>query len=204
MQWQVVPAQELHRVDFYAHDWHSTNHLELAHVSGLQTVLTLQTTVDDLECKLEIDCHWNPNNAEWKRWDHYIAQHDYYRAIDVLEGLVVSRLFELTKMNQSETGKSAHLCGCSRVNCGSSGYKLRTKIANALRARSAAIRIAIKCYNEAATNLAELQPPLDMKTVLDYVFLAEFDLLRGSRHNLQDKPCSQLAERLAMNTWFKI
>ena len=89
-------------------------------------------------------------------------------------------------------------------NLGGSGYKLCTKIANALRARSAAIHTAIKCYNEAAIKLAEPQPPLDVKTVLDYVFLAEFDLLQGSRHNLQDKPWSQKAECLAMNTWFKI
>jgi hypothetical protein len=45
---------------------------------------------------------------------------------------------------------------------------------------------------------------LDAKTVLDYVFLAHFDLLQDSRHNVQEKPWSCHAEQLAMNTWYKI
>ena len=115
MQWRALPVHELHRVNFYAHDWHSTSCLEMAHASGLEMVLTLQTVVDDLEHKLQIDRHWDPNHAEWKQWEHYMTQRDYYRAIDVLEGLFVSRLFELTKMNQSETGKCAFQCCYSFV-----------------------------------------------------------------------------------------
>ena len=55
MQWRALPVHELRRVNFYAHDWHSTSRLEMARASGLEMVLTLQTAVDDLEHKLQID-----------------------------------------------------------------------------------------------------------------------------------------------------
>lgn len=55
-----------------------------------------------------------------------------------------------------------------------------------------------------AARLPTPRPILDAKTVLDYVFLAQFDLLRDSRHQVQEYPWSRPAERLAMNTWFKI
>ena len=60
------------------------------------------------------------------------------------------------------------------------GYKLCSKIDNALCALSAAICTAIKSYNDAALQLPVPRPVLDVKTVLDYMFLAEFDLLCDS------------------------
>ncbi|KAF8522985.1 hypothetical protein JB92DRAFT_2827420 [Gautieria morchelliformis] len=186
-QWRHTPATDLQQVTFYRSDWQSTSQIESAHISGLDSVLLLQKVVDDLEIKLDIDHQWEPGSEEWKHWEDYLVKREYHRAVDVLEGLVVSQLFELTKMNQSETG-----------------YKLRVKIANALKARSAAIRTAIMRYNEAAMRLSTPRPPLDTKTVLEYVFLAEFDLLRDSQHQVQDRPWSWPVERIAMTLWFKI
>jgi len=183
-QWHTIPIMELQSPGFYGKDWASTSKLENAQIVGLDSVLTLQRACSDLEGKLDIGKHWEPAGDEWKYWDNHLSQHNYYRAIDVLEGLVVSHLFELTKMNQSETGKCfPTLHHAMTDDFHAVGYKLCTKIANALHAWSAAIRTAIKSYNEAAIRLPVPQPTLDVKTVLDYVFLAEFDLLRNSRHH---------------------
>ncbi|KAF9070770.1 hypothetical protein BDP27DRAFT_1220166, partial [Rhodocollybia butyracea] len=83
------------------------------------------------------------------------------RALDRLEGLVVARLFELTKLNMSRTG-----------------YKLRTHIANALKARSQAICTTVTAYNDAAFELD--RPQLTWEQVLEYSFLSDFDLLRDA------------------------
>ncbi|KAK1216313.1 hypothetical protein PQX77_021062 [Marasmius sp. AFHP31] len=58
---------------------------------------------------------------------------DFQKAVDKLEGLIVARLFELTKMNMSGTG-----------------YRLRKHIAQALKARSKMVRTALEQYNAAA------------------------------------------------------
>src|SRR6266481_6283391 len=203
-QWRTIPIMELQHPHFYGKDWASTSKLENARIVGLDSVLTLQKACSDLECKLDIDKRWDPASDEWNYWDDHLAQHNYYRAIDTLEGLVVSRLFELTKMNQSETGKCLPMSHHVLTDDLVVGYKLRSKISNALHARSAAICTAIKSYNEAALRLPVPGPILDVKTVLDYVFLAEFDLLWDSRHHVHDKAWTRPAERLAMNTWFKI
>lgn len=105
IKWREVPVTELQQVSFYNSNWESTNHLEKARAAGLDSVLTLQQAAVDLEGKLSIERRWEPGSNDWNYWEDYISQREYYRAIDVLEGLVVARLFELTKMNQSETGK---------------------------------------------------------------------------------------------------
>lgn len=70
----------------------------------LDTVLVLQKAVADLETKLEIVIPWTPESPEWKGTEELIFHEEYCEALDRLEGLVVSRLFELTKMNQSGIG----------------------------------------------------------------------------------------------------
>jgi hypothetical protein len=105
IQWWEVLAAQLRQANFYENNWQSMNSLENARAAGLDTVLTLQKVAIDLQRKLAIDRRWDPDCTEWKKWESYVVQCDYYRFIDVLEGLVVARLFELTKMNQSETGQ---------------------------------------------------------------------------------------------------
>jgi hypothetical protein len=84
-----------------------------------------------------------------------------------------------------------------------SGYKLRTKIAAGLKARSKAILTAIQEYNRCAAQLVPSRPPLEVNRVLEYVFLAEFDLLRDSRFQIQGHPWTRQGEREAMNKYFK-
>ena len=85
--------------------------------STSKLVLTLQKACSDLECKLDIKKHWDLTSDEWNYWDDHLAQCNYYHAIDTLEGLVVSRLFELTKMNQSETGKCLQMVHHPCLDC---------------------------------------------------------------------------------------
>jgi len=60
--------------------------------------------VQDLEIKLEIAERWQPSSAKWQATAEMVVRRAYQRSLDQLEGLVISRMFELTKMNQSQTG----------------------------------------------------------------------------------------------------
>lgn len=58
-----------------------------------------------LELQLDIAQRWTPSSPEYIYTTEFIKRRKYLRAVDVLESLVVQRLFELTKMNHSGTGK---------------------------------------------------------------------------------------------------
>lgn len=47
---------------------------------------------------------WVPGSEEWERVQKLVSKAKYQKALDKLEGLVVARLFELTKLNMSRTG----------------------------------------------------------------------------------------------------
>ena len=51
-----------------------------------------------------IDC-WVIGGPECEETVKLVSMHKYQRALDDLEGLVIARIFELTKMNRSQTGK---------------------------------------------------------------------------------------------------
>ncbi len=69
----------------------------------------LMLEVADLEVLLGISTSWQPADAEYMRVAQYIATRKYQRALSNLQRLVVQRLFELQKMNLSQTGKSSHV-----------------------------------------------------------------------------------------------
>lgn len=60
--------------------------------------------VCDLEARLNIAVRWMPGSFEWQDTAKLVARRQYQRALDHLEGLVVSRILELTRMNMSRTG----------------------------------------------------------------------------------------------------
>jgi len=62
--------------------------------------------VQDLEKKLNISVRWEPGSDDWVRTGKLVTMRKYQRALDRLEGLIVARMFELTKMNMSQTGES--------------------------------------------------------------------------------------------------
>ena len=59
-----------------------------------------------LENKLNILQRWERGSPEWQAAGEKVSMRTYQRCIDVLEGLIVARMFELTKMNRSQTGKA--------------------------------------------------------------------------------------------------
>ncbi|KAJ7866792.1 hypothetical protein B0H14DRAFT_2347310, partial [Mycena olivaceomarginata] len=105
-----------------------------------------------------------------------IKRRKYAVALDALELLIVERIFELTKMNQSQTGSSAGI----------------EKIA------------AIDRYNEATGALNPPMPSITWEQVVEYAFLADFVILRDTRAEIQSKPWMRPAYRLAMDRYFKI
>ncbi|KAG0695695.1 hypothetical protein DFH29DRAFT_984896 [Suillus ampliporus] len=143
--------------------------------------------VQELESKLEITQRWVPEDAEWQNAAIMVANRKYQRALDNLEGLVVARIFELTKMNRSGTG-----------------YKMRKHIAKALQTRSAAIRTALERYNSAARTLSPPRQTLKWEEVVEYAFLADFDLLRNSREDVSQQQWATPTARQATNLYFKM
>jgi hypothetical protein len=60
--------------------------------------------VQELETRLGVVKRWDLGSPEWQRAGELVAMRRYQRALDHLEGLIVARMFELTKMNMSQTG----------------------------------------------------------------------------------------------------
>ncbi|KAJ7159890.1 hypothetical protein C8R43DRAFT_881551 [Mycena crocata] len=140
--------------------------------------------VQELEDILEIANRWTTSSPKWVATVAAVKQRKYQMALDALELLIVERIFELTKMNQSQTG-----------------YKMRKHIAKALQARSKAVKNAIERYNAAAMVMS---PPMPELTLVEYVFLADFDILRDTRAEIQSRPWTRPSFRLAMDSYFKI
>ncbi|KAG6843747.1 hypothetical protein H0H87_001002, partial [Tephrocybe sp. NHM501043] len=133
----------------------------LQHV--LEDVEWATATVQELEVKMGIQQQWTPTSPEWVQAGLKVGQWQYQQCLNELEWLVVSRIFKLTKMNMSQTG-----------------YKQRKHLGKALKARSQAICTALDHYNAAASHLSPPCPPLTWNKVIDYTFLADFDLLQHS------------------------
>src|SRR5882672_1680710 len=70
-------------------------------------VVYLQTELQSVEERLQVGERWTPDSPEYQSASKYLCIQTYQRAIDKLEGLVVQRLFELTKANVSQTGQLA-------------------------------------------------------------------------------------------------
>ena len=85
-----------------------------------------------------------------------------------------------------------------------SGYKLRKHIGNALKARSKAVRTALQNYNIAAQALVPARPPLSWDDIVEYVFLADFDLLSDTRSDVRLKEWAKPASRVLLDQHFKM
>ncbi|KAJ7619742.1 hypothetical protein FB45DRAFT_1033581 [Roridomyces roridus] len=141
----------------------------------------------DIEQELGITTRWTPTSPSYIAAEEEARSLEYQRALDRLELLVVERLFELTKMNQSGTG-----------------YKMRKHIAKSLQARSKAVRSAVAKYNAAAAAVTPPRDHVDIEQVLEYAFLADFDLLRHSHHEVHRQYWARPAYRAVMNRWFRL
>ncbi|KAI6142083.1 hypothetical protein BKA82DRAFT_28431 [Pisolithus tinctorius] len=145
-------------------DSSATRKAETVHRHAQENYKKDLKAVQELEGHLKITRHW---------------------ALDNVERLVVSRIFELSKMNQSGTG-----------------YKLHKHIGKALQTCSAAIRAALSQYNAAAKVLGHRT--LEFEEVVEYTFLADFDLLRDTWKDISTCPWVSPTAHLAINMYFKL
>ncbi|KAJ7855762.1 hypothetical protein B0H14DRAFT_3448862 [Mycena olivaceomarginata] len=156
-----------------------TQRIETQWRHATEVVSKTLATVQDLELRLGIT----------ERWERalMVTNRRYQRALDELEGLVVARMFELSKVHMADTG-----------------YKLRKHIAKTLQAQSKGVRSALDRYNDAAVMLSPPRTPLSWEQIVDYTFLADFDLLREGREDIRAEPWAQPAGRLAMDQHYKL
>jgi len=61
--------------------------------------------VEELEASLDIEVRWMPQSARYQDILEYTKRRQFIRAIKDLEGLIVQRLFELSKANLLSTGQ---------------------------------------------------------------------------------------------------
>ncbi|KAF8222408.1 hypothetical protein L208DRAFT_1048587, partial [Tricholoma matsutake] len=106
-----------------------------------------------------------------------VRKRHYQQCLDELEGLIVSRMFELTKMNMSQTA----LWVCSQAICR-----------------------ALDQYNAAASTLSPPCPNLSWNDVVKYTFLADFDLLCDLHQDVRDRPWSQPTFCVMIDHSFKL
>lgn len=66
---------------------------------------TFETT-GELERRLGIEVPWKEGDEQWCQTADMVNKRRYHRCLDKLEQLVVSRMFELSRMNRSGTGES--------------------------------------------------------------------------------------------------
>ncbi|KAJ7265306.1 hypothetical protein C8J57DRAFT_1230307 [Mycena rebaudengoi] len=104
---------------------------------------------------------WSEGDPAWVEAATLVSkQRFYHKAVNRLEELVVKRMFELTKMNMSQTG-----------------YKMRKHIATALQTRSKAIQNALKNYNLAT---AALSSPTRRLELAEAFFIEKENTIRES------------------------
>ncbi|KAG2029491.1 hypothetical protein BDR03DRAFT_936832 [Suillus americanus] len=140
-----------------------------------------------LELKMGIVRRWEPADQQYLATLKYMSQREYHHTLDNLQRLVVLRLFELHKLNISQTG-----------------YRMRTHIAKSLQTRCKAIQNAVKSYNTAALALDPPAPTLDWSKVSHYNFLEEFVLLRETRQDIHSKRWAEPVVREVMKQSLRI
>lgn len=59
---------------------------------------------------------WTEASPEYQQAAVLVSRRRYQRCLDELEALVVSRVFELTKMNMSQTGATFFFVGPNSIN----------------------------------------------------------------------------------------
>jgi CRISPR/Cas system-associated exonuclease Cas4 (RecB family) len=80
---------------------------ELARRHAKEKVEKDLESVHALEVKLDVGERWTVASLKWVATVVEIKKRKYQLALDALELLIVERIFELTKMNQSQTGSSS-------------------------------------------------------------------------------------------------
>ncbi|KAJ3742750.1 hypothetical protein EV360DRAFT_57744, partial [Lentinula raphanica] len=154
--------------------------VEAAHRNEQENERKLIADVQALEQKLEISVRWVPGCDAWESAKKMTKEAEYRKALDRLEQLLVSRIFEMSR------------------------YKMRKMIANSLKTRSKSIQAAIVAYNDAAAALRPPRRAISWDEVVDYSFLSEFNILRDTREDVREKKWATPSNRLLMFCFFKL
>ncbi|KAJ7092253.1 hypothetical protein C8R44DRAFT_891295 [Mycena epipterygia] len=182
----VIPPPAQQAIDNYDADAKATRRLEAQRRHAMELHNKVLLAVQDLEVRLDT-VRWLPNSDEWQEAAILVGKRRYQRALDQLQGLIIARMFELTKINMSGTG-----------------YKLRKHIAKALQAHSRAVRTALQKYNVSAAAMRPARPSLTWEQFMEYAFLSDFNLLRDGREDIRQELWAKPVGRVAMDMYFKI
>ncbi|KAF8144125.1 hypothetical protein K438DRAFT_1783089 [Mycena galopus ATCC 62051] len=82
-----------------------TRRIETQRHHTLEVFSKTLATVQDLEVRLGITRCWEPDDEEWVAAARMVINRRYQQALDELEGLIVARMFELSKAHMSDTGQ---------------------------------------------------------------------------------------------------
>ena len=93
-------------VETYSSELSKTRRLETEHRYADERRQAILKDVVEMEVKLAIITHWLPTSPEYINAVQYLGRRKYEKALDYLQKLVVQRLFELHRMNQSQNGTS--------------------------------------------------------------------------------------------------
>ncbi|KAJ6493862.1 hypothetical protein DFH09DRAFT_1104322 [Mycena vulgaris] len=182
-------------------------------------------SVLELEAALDIVEWWTTTSPKWVATVDAVKKRKYQLALDTLEWLIIKRIFELRKMNRSQTDKRsgpkcastgpARLVAVQERSCLTDPaihpaswvldqFGLLQHITKALQARSKAVCSAIEHYNTAACALSPPMPQLSWEQVGEYTFLADFNILQDMHAEIRSQPWTRPAYRLVMDRYFKI
>jgi hypothetical protein len=177
--------------------------VEAQRQSALRRYQLQMNIVEDFERRHDITERWTPMHHEYTPALEYSRERHFVRTVEELEGLVIQRLFELSKANLAGTGLVISFI--VRITLTHyQGYKMRKYISKAITRRSATIRNALEKYNKLAPLQAPPRPILDYAEVVGYATLGEFTLLKYSRHDFLRKPWAVPENREMSAKYFKL
>ncbi|KAJ7814507.1 hypothetical protein B0H14DRAFT_3090103 [Mycena olivaceomarginata] len=81
----------------YQQNISATRRLETQQRHAMELRDKVLLAVQDLELRMDLRDQWTPGCAEWSEAAVLVVNRRYQRALDKLQGLVIARLFELTK-----------------------------------------------------------------------------------------------------------
>ncbi|KAJ7088984.1 hypothetical protein C8R44DRAFT_892604 [Mycena epipterygia] len=193
---RAVEASDQAKLDFQRLDFNIINNgyttKQIAAVrTRYRTMYAKLVTIEEGVCRFEeehcIEVRWATDSAQYQEALAMTTDRKYKSALDLVERLVVQRLFEMTKLGMSGLA-----------------YKLRDQISKALKTRSEAIRRAILVLNEAGAGLTPPREALSFAEVVSIASLAEFDLLRETRRDIGEQAWTQPTRRQAGTLYFGI
>ncbi|KAE9392982.1 hypothetical protein BT96DRAFT_1055428 [Gymnopus androsaceus JB14] len=115
----------------------TTRNTETKHRNEQENECKLIANVQALEGRLGVTSRWKEGSEEWVAAKMLVKECEYRKVLDKLEGLLVARIFEMTRLKVAGTG-----------------YKMRKHLANALKSQLKSIQAAIEACNSTAHALS--------------------------------------------------